>query len=92
MQGKPLSGWMHAEVSIICPHKHDPAASHSLEKRDSKTRYWYVGLGCSLLVASLYFIERLKQVVIKREVRVFEGFISFKERKSGLTTKVMSSR
>jgi hypothetical protein len=48
------------------------------EKQDAKTRYWYAGLGCSVLVASLYLLRSLVASAPQREVRIFEGLVSFK--------------
>jgi len=49
------------------------------EKRGNTTRYWYVGPGCSVLVASLYLLKAIVDTKPRREVRVFEGLVSFKD-------------
>jgi hypothetical protein len=49
-----------------------------IEKRDKLTRYRYVGLGCSVLVASLYLLKAGKEADRLREIRLFEGLVSFK--------------
>ena len=51
-------------------------------KNKSKTRYWYVGLGCTVMVAALYLIKAISETEGKAEVRLFEGFVSFKEKGS----------
>jgi hypothetical protein len=48
------------------------------EKQGSQTRYWYVGLGCGLIVATLYLMTRLISEELDCEIRLFEGFVSFK--------------
>jgi len=50
----------------------------AVEKRGSTTRYWYVGLGCSVLVAATYLLRSLLPVTAHREVRLIEGLASFK--------------
>jgi hypothetical protein len=51
----------------------------AVEKRESKTRYWYVGLGCQVLVASLYLMKAILDATPAREIRLFEGLVSFKD-------------
>jgi hypothetical protein len=50
----------------------------SIEKQKGGTRYWYVGLGCSVLVANLYLLKAVSDAHPVREVRLYEGFVSFK--------------
>lgn len=50
----------------------------SVERRDGKSRYWYVGLGCSVLVAATYLLRAIHEAQPSREIRLFEGLVSFK--------------
>ena len=53
-----------------------------IEKRNSSTRYWYVGLGCAVMTAAMYLIRDIHEGtkdLPNIEVRLFEGFVSFKE-------------
>lgn len=51
------------------------------EKQNGKTRYWYVGAGCVVMVAALYLIKAIADSKPPAEVRLFEGFVSFKNKK-----------
>jgi hypothetical protein len=48
------------------------------EKQGSQTRYWYLGLGCGLIVATLHLMRPLNSVKPRSEIRLFEAFVSFK--------------
>ena len=52
----------------------------SVERRDGKSRYWYVGLGCSVLVAATYLLRAIHDAQPSREIRLFEGLVSFKSK------------
>lgn len=52
----------------------------SVERRGSKVRYWYTGLGCAVLVASTHLMRALTDACPVREIRLFEGLVSFKDR------------
>jgi len=51
-----------------------------LEKDRAKTRYWYNGLGCAVMVAAMYLVRDLHKIQRPGVVRLFEGFISYKDR------------
>lgn len=48
------------------------------ERFKNKTRYWYVGLGCSVLFAAIYLVREMTESSIPCNIRLFEGFVSFK--------------
>ncbi len=77
--GAPLHLVLEAPLSVAFGVDGNPIGRDG-EKRGSTTRYWYVGLGCSVMVASLYLLEALAASRPKREVRLFEGLVSFKDR------------
>ena len=43
------------------------------------TRYWYTGTGPSVLLAAMYFLDSLRELKIPKTIRLFEGFVSYKE-------------
>jgi hypothetical protein len=51
-----------------------------IEKEGSKTRYWYNQAGCMVLVAAMYLIRAIHEAKGDVSIRLFEGFVSFKER------------
>ena len=61
-------------------NEHGNPTGRTIERRGSQTRYWYVGLGCSVLVAATYLLREIDKNVGDREVRLFEGFAPFKEK------------
>lgn len=73
----PVNLLIEAPLSVAFD-KHGNPTGRAIEKRGSSTRYWYVSLGCTVLVASLYLMRSLCQVRFRNEVRLFEGFVSFK--------------
>jgi len=54
----------------------------SIEKQGNKARYWYVGPGCVVLVGALYLMKNIISENPTGEVRLFEGFVSYKTEKS----------
>lgn len=89
----PLNLLLEAPLSVAFTKDGNPTG-RSVEKREGKTRYWHVGLGCVVLVAATYLVRAVAAVGSKREVRLFEGFVSFKERagRSSHTDDVMCLR
>jgi len=75
---KPVNLVIEAPLSVAFDLKGNPKG-RSVEKQGSKTRYWYSGLGCSVMVAALYLVKAITEIATNAEVRLFEGFVSFKE-------------
>lgn len=78
----PMNLLIEAPLSVAFDAKGNPAG-RCIEKRGSETRYWYVDLGCSVLTAAAYLLDRLNKSVFTRPVRLVEGFASFKSKASG---------
>ncbi|MCH8275489.1 MAG: hypothetical protein IH851_11945 [Armatimonadetes bacterium] len=78
-EGPPLHFVIEAPLSVAFGADGNPLG-RTAEKRDNQTRYWYVGLGCSVLVASLYLMQAVIEAKPAREVRMFEGLVSFRDR------------
>lgn len=80
-EGKPLNLLIEAPLSVAFNTKGNPTG-RSIERRGSQTRYWYVGLGCSVLVATTYLLRSILDARFSREIRLFEGLASFKTKSS----------
>lgn len=75
----PLNLVIEAPLSVAFGHKGNPSG-RSIELRAGKARYWYVGLGCSVLVSATYLLRSIAEARPTREIRLFEGLVSFKEK------------
>jgi len=72
---------IEAPLSVSFDKNGNPKG-RKIEKRDSDTRYWYAGLGCAVMTAAMYLIRDIHEATKHSpniEVRLFEGFVSFKE-------------
>lgn len=74
----PLNLVIEAPLSVAFGPAGNPVG-RSIERRDRSSRYWYVGLGCSVLVSATYLVRAISEAGLAREVRLFEGFVSFKQ-------------
>lgn len=77
--GKPLNLLIEAPLSVAFNEKGNPTG-RKIERREKQTRYWYVGLGCSVLVAATYLLRSIHDARPVREIRLFEGLASFKHK------------
>jgi len=53
-----------------------------IERKDEKARYWYIGAGCAVMTAAMYLIRSIHEATKDLqgiEIRLFEGFASFKD-------------
>lgn len=73
----PVNLVVEAPLSVAFSADGNPTG-RSVESRGGQRRYWYVGLGCSVMVAALYLIRDLAEAKPSSPVRLFEGFVSFK--------------
>lgn len=76
---RPLNLLIEAPLSIAFDIRGNPT-DRSIEKRGSTTRYWYVGLGCSVLVGATFLLHKLSKSSNRRPIRLIEGFASFKDK------------
>lgn len=76
-EDRPLNLVLEAPLSVAFSQQGNPVG-RVIEKRGGQTRYWYVGLGCSVLTSAMYLFRELAESPPAREVRLFEGFVSFK--------------
>ena len=75
----PLNLVLEAPLSVTFDKDHNPTP-RSCDRRDGKRRDWYHGSAPSLIVATGHLLRDLEDAKsrIHREVRLFEGFVSFK--------------
>jgi hypothetical protein len=68
----------------VCFNKSGNPTGRLIEKEaiegKTKTRYWHNGLGCSVMVAAMYLIRDISEAAPTSQVRLFEGFVSYKDR------------
>lgn len=74
---EPLNLVLEAPLSVAFSANGNPTG-RAVEKRNEQTRYWYVGRGCSVLVAATYLLRSIHDQRFDREIRLFEGLVSFK--------------
>lgn len=78
---RPVNFMIEAPLSVAFNKNGNPTGRY-IEKKESTNRYWYVGPGCTVMVASLYLFKAITEIEDAAEVRLFEGFVSFKKRGS----------
>ena len=90
----PVNLVIEAPLSVSFDKRGNPKGRKP-EKQKGQIRYWYVGLGCSVMVAATYFIRELSEIQAKNEVRLFEGscvFSKTKDRSSNHSSDVLALR
>lgn len=75
----PINLVIEAPLSVAFDSKGNPAG-RSIERLGKQTRYWYVGLGCSVLVAATYLLRELVAVQTSTQIYLIEGMVSFKDK------------
>jgi hypothetical protein len=68
---------IEAPLSVAFDKNGNPTG-RAVEKQAKKTRYWYFGPGCTVMVAALYLVRAIIETPSTAEIRLFEGFVSFK--------------
>ncbi len=81
ISGKPLNLLIEAPLSGTFDKDGNPTP-RCVDKKDGKTRSWYVQPATTVIVATICLLSQVKDYGIRREVRLFEGFASFKPRSS----------
>ena len=72
----PLNLLIEAPLSVAFNSRGNPTR-RSIERLGSQHRYWYEGLGCLVMTSAPYLLRGLCDSRPDREVRLFEGFVSF---------------
>ncbi len=75
----PLNLLIEAPLSVAFSAAGNPTGRR-IEKQKGQTRYWYVGAGAAVLLATMHLLRCLNDMRPSREVRLFEGFASFKSK------------
>jgi len=76
---KKLNLVIEAPLSVAFDKNRNPKG-RSIEKRGAKTRYWYVGPGSTVLLATMYLLKRIVDSNPTGNIKLFEGFASYKDR------------
>lgn len=75
----PLSARFGPEGNPL--YRGDFERQAATESRRASTRYWYSGPGAATCLAALFFLRRLRSKInARREVVLYEGFLTFKPR------------
>jgi len=79
---KPLYLVIEAPLSVAFDNDRNDRnpVGRAIEKDGARTRYWYVGAGASVLLATTYLLRMICDNHPKRDIRLFEGFVSFKDK------------
>ena len=72
---------IEAPLSICFDSKGNPKG-RKIEREGNKHRYWYENLGCAVMIAAMYLVRGIHDANVGCTVRLFEGFVSFKDRSS----------
>ena len=75
----PVNLLIEAPLSVAFDSRGNPKGRSIEKQSDGSTRYWYVGPGCGVMVAAMYLVTAVLKAEPKVEVRLFEGFVSFKK-------------
>ena len=80
--GPPLNLLLEAPLSVAFDKKCNPTRRSTDVEKDIKGksdyRDWWYNAGAATLLATGHLLRRVKESGIQREVRLFEGFASFK--------------
>jgi hypothetical protein len=68
----------------VCFNKSGNPTGRLIERQSvegkTRTRYWHAGLGCAVMVAAMYLLRDIADATPANQVRLFEGFVSYKDR------------
>lgn len=74
----PLNLLLEAPLSVAFNKRGNPTRRRCETSKDGKYRLWYVNAGAATLIAASHLLQNLIGCQLQREVRLFEGFVSFK--------------
>ena len=83
----PVNLLVEAPLSVAFSKEGNPTGRRierrrRIETGQAETRFWYVGPGAAVLIAATYLLRRLHDANPVNEVRLFEGFASFKSKRT----------
>lgn len=70
---------IEAPLSVSFDSRGNPTG-RTVERFKGKTRPWYVGPGCAVMVAAIYLVRAIEDTQACTMIRLFEGFVSYKDR------------
>jgi hypothetical protein len=79
VQTGPVNLLIEAPLSVAFDHNGNPKGRSIERQTDNTPRYWYLGVGCQVMVAALYLTKALLQANPNADIRLFEGFVSYRE-------------
>ena len=74
---RPLNLLLEAPLSVAFQQNGNPTR-RSCDTYDGKHRDWYVNAGATTLIAASYLLRALYACQRQRDIRLFEGLVSFK--------------
>lgn len=74
----PVNLTIEAPLSVAFDKWGNPNGRR-IERQGSRTRYWYNGPGCGVMVAAIYLVRAIREADPIQDVRLFEGFVSYKQ-------------
>jgi hypothetical protein len=74
----PVKLVIEAPLSVCFDQLGNPKG-RKIEDSGNKRRYWYYGAGCAVMVAAMYLIRGIHNAKPRVPIRLFEGFVSFKD-------------
>jgi hypothetical protein len=80
---KTINILLEAPLSVAFNNEGNPTGRKIEEHpngNDKQPRYWYLGLGCGVMVAATYLLRSVFDAESTAEIRLFEGFASFKSK------------
>ena len=86
----PVNLLLEAPLSVAFSKDGNPTGRwietrRRIETGQRETRFWYVGPGAAVLIAATYLLRRLHDANPVNEIRLFEGFASFKSKRTRTT-------
>lgn len=78
--GEPLNLLIEAPLSVAFTREGHPSGRSVERRQGQQPRYWYLGLGCGVMVAAMHLVRAMCDRGVARDVRLFEGFASFKQK------------
>jgi hypothetical protein len=78
VQTAPINLLIEAPLSVAFDHRGNPKGRSIERQTDNTPRYWYLGVGCQVMVAALYLTKALLQAHPNADIRLFEGFVSYR--------------
>ena len=76
--GNPLNLLLEAPLSVAFTKEGNPTHRKTDRRGPNERRDWYSGPGAAVLLSATYLLRAMSHTNLYRDVRLFEGFKSFK--------------